>query len=166
MIFLLALSASVLNTEFNTIYFCHYQDFFLKDEFHYLNVPRVGTHTVNDIFDCTFACLHNPSCLSLNMAASEGADGKLWCELLSSVKNSNPKEYNSGNKSSHHLFIQVGLILRSFYMPYIPTRRGLDTIKYPRTGLGEVSKMECLYVVGTTTECRPRRSICLWEVNM
>ena len=73
---------------------------------------------MHDIFDCTFACLHNPSCLSLNMAASEGADGKLWCELLSSVKDSNPKEYNSGNGSSHHFFIQVGLILRAFYLPY------------------------------------------------
>ena len=122
-------------------------------------MPKVGTHTVHDIFDCTFACLRNPSCLSLNMAASEGADGKLWCELLSSVKDSNPKEYSSGNESSHHLFIQVGLILRSFYMPYIPIRRGLDTIKYPRTGLGEVSKMECLYVAGTTTECWHKRGV-------
>ena len=105
MIFLLA-----LNKEFNTFFF-HHQDLFIKDEFHYLNVPRVGTHTVSDVFDCTFACLSSPSCLSLNMAASKGADGKLWCELLSSVKDSNPKEYNLGNKSSHHLFIQVGLIL-------------------------------------------------------
>ena len=43
------------------------------------------------------------------MAASKGADGKLWCELLSSEKHSNPEEYK-GNESSHHFSIKVGLI--------------------------------------------------------
>ena len=61
-----------------------------------------------DIFDCTFKCLSNPSCLSLNLAASKGADGKLWCELLSSVKYDNHKEYKR-NETSHHFSIKVGL---------------------------------------------------------
>ena len=100
----------VPNVEFDTLYHPDLrQDVFTKDEFHYLNVSRVGTHTVYDIFDCTFECLSNPSCLSLNMAASKGADGKLWCELLSSEKHSNPKEYKR-NESSHHFSIKVGLI--------------------------------------------------------
>jgi len=80
------------------------QHVFIKDEFHYLNVSRVGTFTVYDIFNCTFECLSNPLCFSMNMAASKGANGVLWCELLSSDKYRNPKDHG-GNKSSHHVSI-------------------------------------------------------------
>ena len=96
-----------LFTEFDTLYhpsLC--QDVFVKEEYHYLNVPRVGTYIVFDSFDCTFECLGNPSCLSLNLAASKGADGKLWCELLSSVKFDNSDEYKR-NDTSHHFAIKV-----------------------------------------------------------
>ena len=86
------------------------QDVFIKEDFRHLNVPRVRTFTVYDVFDCTFECLSNPSCFSLNLAAFKGANRKLWCELLSSDKNSNPEEYK-GNKSSHHFSIKVGLHL-------------------------------------------------------
>ena len=82
------------------------QAFFIRDEFHYLNVPRVRARIVNGIFDCTLKCLNNPSCLSLNLAASKRADGKLWCELLSSEKYSNPEEYKK-NVTSHHYSIKV-----------------------------------------------------------
>jgi len=60
---------------------------------------------VYDIFDCTFECLSNPSCLSVNIAAYKGANGELWCELLSSDKYRNSTEYE-GNKSSHHFSIK------------------------------------------------------------
>lgn len=80
---------------------------FLKDEFHYLNVTRVGTSIVYDIFDCIFECLSNPSCFSFNFAASKGEGGKLWCDLLSSDKYSDFREYNE-NMTSHHFFSLVG----------------------------------------------------------
>ena len=83
------------------------QDVYIKEEYHYLSVPKVATFTVYDSLDCAFKCLRNPSCLSINLAASKGADGKLWCELLSSEKYSNPKEYKR-NKSFHHFFQMVG----------------------------------------------------------
>ncbi|CAH3195563.1 unnamed protein product [Porites evermanni] len=83
------------------------QDVFIKEEYHYLNVPKVGTFTVYDSLDCTFECLGNPSCLSFNLAAYKGADGKLRCELLSSEKHSNPEEYKR-NESFHHFSIKVG----------------------------------------------------------
>lgn len=82
------------------------QNLFIKDEFRYLDVPRVGALRFHDVFDCTFECLSNPWCFSVNLAASKGADGKLWCELLSSDKYRNSAEYNS-NKSSHHFFVKV-----------------------------------------------------------
>ncbi|KAL9953697.1 hypothetical protein ACROYT_G041152 [Oculina patagonica] len=78
---------------------------FSKDEFHFLNVPTVGTVSVYDDFDCTFECLSNPLCFSVNLAASKGADGKFWCELLSSDKYRNFTEYK-GNRTSHHFAIK------------------------------------------------------------
>ena len=99
--------------EFNTLYHRDLrQDIFVKDDHHYLNVPRVGTYAVYDTLDCTIECLSNPSCFSLNLAASKGADGKLWCELLSSEKYSNPGEYKR-NESSHHFSIKVSLLFSS-----------------------------------------------------
>ncbi len=80
---------------------------FSVDEFHYLNVIRVGTFTAFDDVDCTFKCHRNPLCVSVNLAASKGADGKLWCELLSSDKYRNDKDFKV-NKGSHHLSIMVG----------------------------------------------------------
>ena len=106
----------LFTAEYSTLYHRDLrQDVFLKDEFHYLNVSRVGAYTVYGVFDCTFKCLSNPSCLSLNLAASKGADGKLWCELLSSTKHRKPEEFG-GNGSSHHFSIQVGICLLSKVM--------------------------------------------------
>ncbi|XP_020607692.1 protein jagged-1-like [Orbicella faveolata] len=76
---------------------------FSKDEFHYLNVTRVGTSTVYDIFDCIFECLSNPRCFSFNFASSKGEGGKLWCDLLSCDKYRDFREYNE-NVTSHHFF--------------------------------------------------------------
>ena len=83
---------------------------FSKEEFHYLNVTQVGTFTVYDLFDCTFECLRNILCLSINMAASKGVDGKLWCELLSTDKYRNAENYKE-NKTSHHFSITVNIML-------------------------------------------------------
>ena len=88
------------------------QHAFFKDEFHYLNVPIVGVFTMYDVFDCTFECLSNHLCFSVNLAATIGADGKLWCELLSSDKYRNSTEYK-GNKSSHHFYIKVRDIFKA-----------------------------------------------------
>ncbi|XP_078351725.1 uncharacterized protein LOC144636394 [Oculina patagonica] len=81
------------------------QSVFTKHEFHDLNVSRVGIFTVYDVFDCTFECLTNPLCFSVNLAASKATDGKLWCELLSSDKYRNFTEFK-GNKTSHHFSIK------------------------------------------------------------
>ena len=87
---------------------------FSKDEFHYLNVSTVGTFTVYDIFDCTVQCLTNPLCFSVNLAAFRGANGELWCELLSTDKYGNFTKYK-GNKTSHHFAIKVSYEKNSYY---------------------------------------------------
>lgn len=78
------------------------QRLFAVHEFHYLNVLPVGVRMVYDDLDCTFKCLYHPTCISVNLVA----EGGLWCELLSSDKYSNPKEFKQ-NKSSHHYQIIV-----------------------------------------------------------
>ena len=82
------------------------QAFFVQEEFHYLKVPRAGTYTVYDEFECIHKCLETPSCLSLNVAASKAGNEKLWCELLTSDKNRNPKKYR-WSRNSNHLYIEV-----------------------------------------------------------
>ncbi|XP_078351324.1 uncharacterized protein LOC144636055 [Oculina patagonica] len=90
--------------EINTLQQSFGQCQFSKHEFHYLNVLGVGTVMVYDDFDCIFECLRNSLCFSVNLAASKGADGKLWCELLSSDKYHSADEYTE-NKTSHHFAI-------------------------------------------------------------
>ena len=90
---------------------------FIAEEFHQLNVSRVETVEVWDIFDCALKCVRNPLCFSMNLAASKAADGKLWFELLSSDKYRDTAEYR-GNTSAHHyrmeakkVFSACGLLL-------------------------------------------------------
>ena len=86
------------------------QRLYLRNEFHYLNVPGVGTVMTEDDFACTFKCLSNPLCFSINLASSKGTDGKFWCELLSSDKYNNSEAFRR-NMSSHHYSILVGYSL-------------------------------------------------------
>lgn len=88
-----------------------HQHVFIKDEFHFLDVPGVGRYSALDIYDCIFKCLLNPQCNSVNMAAETDAVRKLWCELLPSDIYKNSKDYNK-NMSSHHFSMQVSA---SFY---------------------------------------------------
>ena len=82
------------------------QRLFIAEEFHQLNVSRVETVEVWDIVDCAFKCVRNHLCFSVNLAASKAADGKLWCELLSSDKYRDPAEYK-GNINAHHYRMEV-----------------------------------------------------------
>ena len=90
----------------------------LKETFHYLHAPSIGTLAAHDVFDCTFECLSNPLCSSLNLASSNRADGTLWCEFLSSDRYRNPKEYRR-NQSSHHLYFKVNIIVGVFSWTFL-----------------------------------------------
>lgn len=82
----------------------------MKDTFKYLDIPPVEAITVHDDFDCHSKCLENSKCHSINVAASKAADGKLWCELLSSDKYRNVDKLKA-NKSSHYYCVEVILTL-------------------------------------------------------
>ena len=82
------------------------QGLFSVGDCHYLKVPSVETSTAYDDFECILKCMRNPMCFSVNLAAFKGADGKLWCELLSSDKYRNFIEYKR-SKTSHHFAFMV-----------------------------------------------------------
>ena len=83
------------------------QSYFLKEEFHYLDVTRIRKFTILDMFHCALACLRNNLCLSLNMASSRGTERKLWCELLSTDKNRSAENYHKNTSSHHFSILQV-----------------------------------------------------------
>ena len=103
---------------------------FIKDAFHHLNVPTVGNFTVDDVMNCIFECLTHSLCFALNLAAYKVADGKLWCELLSADKYSNPKKYRL-HDSLHHFSMEVqkNLFIRTFSIQFrcIPFVTQTDT---------------------------------------
>ena len=79
---------------------------FVEDKFFFLNITALGGDTVDDMPECSFACLDTPSCLSFNLAAFPDISNKLLCELLPSDK------YNSSDKfmqsdTFHHFSIAV-----------------------------------------------------------
>ena len=80
---------------------------FMRDEFRYLNVSRVGTAIVSGPLDCGHACLENAACFSFNVGASGAFDsGKLQCELLATHKY-NASEQLKENQMFHHYSIYV-----------------------------------------------------------
>ena len=97
---------------------------FSIDEFRYLNVPRVGIFSVHDDLECTMRCLQHPSCISVNLAL----EIRLWCELLSSDKYSNPKEFRQNESSYHyHIVVRTLFCLFSYFKVACP---GKHFIRY------------------------------------
>ena len=64
------------------------------------------------------------------MAAFEGADGKLWCELLSSDKYRNAENFKE-NISWHHFSIMVRMIFRLFFS--MEMKSNFTPIKAPKS---------------------------------
>ena len=63
-------------------------------------------HVVEPI-DCSFACLRNAFCVSLNVAAVADGKGKYWCELLSSNMHSDAAKLAANYQSHHYSLSQV-----------------------------------------------------------
>ena len=78
-----------------------------KDEFSYLNITALnGRDFVDNMPECSLACLDTPSCFSLNVGATRDVNNRFPCELLPSDK------YNSSDKfvpsyNFHHFSIAV-----------------------------------------------------------
>ena len=79
---------------------------FIEEKFSYLNITALGGDFVDNMPECSFACLDTPSCFSFNLGAVPDVNDRFPCELLASDK------YNSSDKfvhsyTFHHFSIAV-----------------------------------------------------------
>ena len=79
---------------------------FVEDKFFFLNITALGGDTVDDMPECSFACLDTPSCFSFNLAAFPDISNKLLCELLPSDKYNNSDKFMQSD-TFHHFSIAV-----------------------------------------------------------
>ena len=86
----------------------------VKHEFHYLNVTAASKERVLSEDDCGFKCLKTGGCVSVNVIVPTQSNEIVLCELLSSDKYNNSKEFKQNN-TSHHLSTWVSQIARSTF---------------------------------------------------
>jgi len=56
---------------------------FVEDKFSYLNITALhGEDFVNNMPECSFACLDTPSCFSFNLGAVPDVNDRFPCKLL------------------------------------------------------------------------------------
>ena len=70
---------------------------FVEEKFSYLNITALGGDFVDNMPECSFACLDIPSCFSFNLGSTPEANDRFRCELLPSDK------YNNSDKFVHSL---------------------------------------------------------------
>ncbi|XP_074607729.1 uncharacterized protein LOC141860505 isoform X2 [Acropora palmata] len=73
---------------------------FKQDKFSYLNITVLEKRLVDQMPECSFACLET-SCFSFNLNAFPDIDNKLLCELLPVDKYNNTNEFIFSNVSHH-----------------------------------------------------------------
>ncbi|XP_027038417.1 uromodulin-like [Pocillopora damicornis] len=73
--------------------------------YHYLNASYVMRMFVEDILDCSLACLENNLCVSFNLAVNADSEGERWCDLLSSHIYNNAEQLIA-DQYSHHLTLK------------------------------------------------------------
>ena len=70
---------------------------FVEEKFSYLNITALGGYFVDNMPECSFACLDIPSCFSFNLGTTPEANDRFRCQILPSDK------YNNSNKFVHSL---------------------------------------------------------------
>ena len=73
--------------------------------FSYLNVIPMQRIFVVDFIDCSFACLRNVLCSSINVAVFAGDGGRRWCELLPSNIHHDAAKLTENQQSHHYSLI-------------------------------------------------------------
>ena len=91
---------------------------FVRDPFHYLNATKVGSSLVKKALDCNFACVDNPSCVSLNVAAQTDIYGHLLCELLATDKYNSSGQFKE-NPGFHHYSIYVSSFSAAIWQDFL-----------------------------------------------
>ena len=79
---------------------------FVEEKFSYLNITALGGDFVDNMPQCSFACLDTPSCFSFNLGAIPDVNDRFPCELLPSDKYNNSYKFVHSN-IFHHFSIAV-----------------------------------------------------------
>ena len=79
---------------------------FVEEKFSYLNITALGGDFVDNMPECSFACLDTPSCFSFNLGATPDIHDRFPCELLPSDKYNNSDQFGHSN-IFHHFSIAV-----------------------------------------------------------
>ena len=74
---------------------------FKRNPFHYLWEKNISWSMVIDQLDCTFLCVGEPKCYSINVAAHPDSNGLYLCELLATDKYRATKNFHA-NATFHH----------------------------------------------------------------
>ena len=84
---------------------------FVKNPSNRLNVAVLDSLMVYRPVDCTFQCLNNQDCYSVNFATTTSLDGRHSCELLST-----DKFHNSGDLVLHESYdhFNIKVIVKLF----------------------------------------------------
>lgn len=80
-------------------------------QFHVLNAAKLESHSVSDIFDCTFFCVQNKKCVSLNIQVVPNKRQLLHCELLGDDMFHSPDKLQ-GNGTFHHFAVKAGVFIK------------------------------------------------------
>ncbi|XP_067047926.1 uncharacterized protein [Acropora muricata] len=89
--------------------------YFVKEIFSRLNITALVKRVTGNILSCAFSCLNNLACFSFNFAAFPDEAGKFSCEILSSDKYNNSKDFLP-SKNFHHFIIVMLVQQASWYM--------------------------------------------------
>ncbi|XP_067047327.1 uromodulin-like isoform X2 [Acropora muricata] len=74
---------------------------FVEEKFSYLNITALGDDFVDNMAECSFACLDTPSCFSFNLGATPDINDRFPCELLPSDKYNNSDQFVHSNIFHH-----------------------------------------------------------------
>ncbi|XP_044181238.1 protein jagged-1-like [Acropora millepora] len=77
---------------------------FVEEKFSYLNITALGGDLVDNMPECSFACLDIPSCFSFNLGTTPEANDRFRCELLPSDKYNNSDKFEQ-SLIFHHFSI-------------------------------------------------------------
>ncbi|XP_029211442.2 uncharacterized protein LOC114975425 [Acropora millepora] len=79
---------------------------FKEDKFSYLNIAALGGVLVDQMPECSLACLETPPCFSFNVKAFRNIDNKFLCQLLPSDMYNNTEKFSHSN-TFHHFSIMT-----------------------------------------------------------
>lgn len=84
--------------------------YFVKNPSHRLNSAVLASFMVSKLLECTFQCINNQECYSVNFAVVSRLDGRHACELLNADKFQNSSDLLQSDSFDHYnIMVSVNL---------------------------------------------------------